>query len=407
MILENVKKKYQHILFEIEKIEIKESGLFCLKGKNGVGKTTLLNIIANEDKDYQGMVSENENISYYKKNNLLSSHLSFQETLGLINNVNNNTLAKLVDDLEVKDLINKKSKDLSIGEKQRLEIILCLSKESEIYLLDEPFSSLNKEYNKLIENFLIMLSKTRIVIVSEHAYKFRFLNGVIKIDKQQAKLLLVKENDKNDYHNYPNKDKIIRPKFFIFNKLLFLINGLSIISTFSLYFFTKSFQKNIYLNLDKQVSFSVVFVTKKYINTENYLDKFFLEKKLMNYKCNENVCYFYQIGNNETLNTLNKENPYLHFYSLESEINKGIKIKLDDKLKEIKYTLYAIVIVSFIIIVIGELLIYLLNENKHTILKKISSKYKISFIAYYLYLLFVTLFLSKKGAKIFYKFLSN
>jgi ATP-binding cassette subfamily E protein 1 len=53
--------------------------------------------------------------------------------------------AELLKPLELEPLLEKKAKNLSGGEMQRLSIALCLSKKADIYLLDEPSAYLDVE----------------------------------------------------------------------------------------------------------------------------------------------------------------------------------------------------------------------------------------------------------------------
>ena len=54
---------------------------------------------------------------------------------------------------------------LSIGERQRAELIITLSSISSIYLIDEPCSSLNSKYRKVIYDYIERLGKKYCVIM--------------------------------------------------------------------------------------------------------------------------------------------------------------------------------------------------------------------------------------------------
>ena len=86
-----------------------------------------------------------------------------------------------------------------------------------------------------------------------------------------------------------------------------------------------NFEKNLYNQLEKSNYFNEIYVIEKY-QTSQYLKDYIKDKN--NAVCYESVCKFTLHGNKETIDYLNKQNPYLHFYSLEDEVITDIKIKI-------------------------------------------------------------------------------
>src|SRR5439155_24255537 len=101
--------------------------------------------------------------------------------------------------LGVNILFDKKVKKLSGGEKQRLNITLCLGKQADVYLLDEPSSSLDIEYRfiatKVIKRFLIHNKKLGFIV--EHD----ILMLVSLAKEENSKIIIIGEtSDINNTH---------------------------------------------------------------------------------------------------------------------------------------------------------------------------------------------------------------
>ena len=68
-----IKSKIYHnqnstvVALENVELSIQNSGLYVISGDSGVGKTTLLNIMACEDTDFDGQVDQEGSVSYVKQ----------------------------------------------------------------------------------------------------------------------------------------------------------------------------------------------------------------------------------------------------------------------------------------------------------------------------------------------------
>lgn len=161
--------------------------IYGLIGKNGAGKSTLLKIIMRLLRGNQGKVlmnSENVNdkdftlipASFISDTALYYNDLTVYEHLLLICRVQNikknQALEKIKSILECLKLDNYKNNyplALSRGTLQRLNIAIGLLKNSGIYLLDEPFITLDPVQVSLVENLLIDFKKSeKLLLVSSH-----------------------------------------------------------------------------------------------------------------------------------------------------------------------------------------------------------------------------------------------
>jgi len=101
----------------------------------------------------------------------------------------------VINPLGINKIYNKKVKKLSGGELQRLSIALCLGTNANIYLIDEPSSSLDVEYRftvtKVIKRFL--LHNKKIGFIVEHDILLS-----ISLAKENTSKIIVFEETKNE-----------------------------------------------------------------------------------------------------------------------------------------------------------------------------------------------------------------
>ena len=138
----NIKKSYEdkEVLKSIN-ISFNNKGLYVIYGESGSGKSTLLDVICNTQ-NAQGTILYNgeeilKNDCYYRRNvvsyvnhdNNLFMDLSLKENL-LINQVTE--YEEYLDILNIRDLLDKKVRLMSAGEKQRSSFLVGITKKSTI-----------------------------------------------------------------------------------------------------------------------------------------------------------------------------------------------------------------------------------------------------------------------------------
>lgn len=176
MIKSNLKFKIET---EVDKLSLNASleinnEIVCIFGPSGSGKTTILNNIAGIINPKKGKISINNNCIFDHKNKINTPirqrniGYAFQdERLFLHMNVIKNLTFKSKDQILLKKIINifnlenilyRKIKNLSGGEKKRISLGRSLIGNPSILLLDEPLSGVDEERKFIILNFIKNLS---------------------------------------------------------------------------------------------------------------------------------------------------------------------------------------------------------------------------------------------------------
>lgn len=191
------------LLFKIEDFTISKNGLYILKGDNGTGKTTLLNLLAgvysvNQIKEKCGYfrIAENqkEEISYLYnpamlfngsvRENIILSETESEEELSKMRNLLKRFNAK-DENYEVKT----NSANLSLGESQKLFLIRTFMQGKNIVLLDEPSANLDVDSKVILRDFLKEEKENSIIILIAHDLLYEEISDEIYVvmDKKLVK----------------------------------------------------------------------------------------------------------------------------------------------------------------------------------------------------------------------------
>ncbi|WP_210619945.1 ATP-binding cassette domain-containing protein [Mammaliicoccus lentus] len=153
-----IKKHFKTRTIEMN-VQSNEPKIYAIVGKSGIGKTTMLNIIAglNEADDCKIKVNHNllsdhyhlvkvqdRNIGYLFQDYQLFPHMTVNENIHFMTSQNENT-KQLIRHLRIEHCLKQYPSTLSGGESQRVALCRVLSVKPNLLLLDEPFSSLDDE----------------------------------------------------------------------------------------------------------------------------------------------------------------------------------------------------------------------------------------------------------------------
>ena len=207
--LKKITKLYSSGVEALKGIDIKfrKSEFVSILGQSGCGKTTLLNIIGGLDrytngdlvingkstkefKDKDWDAYRNYSIGFvFQSYNLIPhqsvlSNVELALTLsGVSKNERRNRAIKALEDVGLKEQINKRPNELSGGQMQRVAIARALVNNPDIILADEPTGALDTKTSVQIMEILKKISKDKLIIMVTHNPELaeKYSSRIIKV----------------------------------------------------------------------------------------------------------------------------------------------------------------------------------------------------------------------------------
>lgn len=154
-------KKEENVILDTLNVEFKNGDISVILGTSGSGKTTLLRCILGLNNSYSGdiyfddeninnVATKDRNCSYVSQNLNMYPHMTLFDNISyplkLIQTPKKEIIDRvyeIADLLNIKPLLSRKPKQVSLGELQRASIAKAIIKRPDICLLDEPFSNLD------------------------------------------------------------------------------------------------------------------------------------------------------------------------------------------------------------------------------------------------------------------------
>ncbi|MDR0751335.1 MAG: ABC transporter ATP-binding protein [Christensenellaceae bacterium] len=191
--LQNIHQSYyeKDVLVGLD-LQLEKGQTIGIVGKNGAGKSTILKIIAGYISKFDGIYVQNiKTFSALIENPIFIDGLSGLENIKYILNKKEYDIAiSFAQQFGLLDYIDKSVRKYSMGMKQKLAIAIVFSRDAELYLLDEPFNSIDYETaTKLIDiiNSKRMLGVSTIVVthnmsrIEEYCDNiFQLKDGILK-----------------------------------------------------------------------------------------------------------------------------------------------------------------------------------------------------------------------------------
>lgn len=177
--LSNIYKTYSNEpLYESFNLQFEENKISCILGPSGIGKTTLVNIIAGIIKPDSGeiILPNNSKFSYVFQEPRLLEWYNVYDNLDIVlkEHYNSSNRKAIIDKtlnlVDLQDFSKYKISELSGGMAQRVSLARALAYPSNILILDEPFKGLDYklEEDLLLKFKNIWLDDKRTVLFITH-----------------------------------------------------------------------------------------------------------------------------------------------------------------------------------------------------------------------------------------------
>ena len=171
--IKNLTKNYNKFL-AVNKINflIQKNKTIGLLGPNGCGKTTTIGMILGLVTPSSGEIKiENKNISTFKRDEILkrfnfaSPYVELPKKLTVRQNLEiygrlygiknlNERIYEISEDLNIKNFFDRKTGELSSGQKNRVSLAKSLINKPEVLLLDEPTASLDPDIGDFVRSYI-------------------------------------------------------------------------------------------------------------------------------------------------------------------------------------------------------------------------------------------------------------
>ena len=204
---------------------ISSGKIIGLLGKNGAGKTTLIKLINDLLVPTNGEILINGNkvgveskkiISYLPERTYLNKQMKVSEVISYFkdfyDDFDEDKAKKLLKDLDLD--INESLSKMSKGMQEKVQLVLVMSRNASLYILDEPLGGVDpatRDY--ILDTILSNFNENASIIISTHliADIERILDEVIFIDK--GKIILQSDADKLRNKEKSSIDEIFRRMF--------------------------------------------------------------------------------------------------------------------------------------------------------------------------------------------------
>ncbi len=197
--------------------EIKEGEIFGLLGVNGAGKTTTFRMIMGLLDKTEGKITlDGKKIDYSltdqigfltEERSLITSKTVLEQAIyygvlkGLTEKEVEEKLDEYLDEFNIKEYKNKKIKELSKGNQQKIQFIISILHSPRLLILDEPFSGLDPINVEMFKKIILRLKKNKTMIIfSSHMMEHieYFCDSLVILVKGntvlEGKLIKIKED---------------------------------------------------------------------------------------------------------------------------------------------------------------------------------------------------------------------
>ena len=221
---ENVSLSYgNRLILDNINFKINEGEIFGMLGPNGVGKSTIFNLITGLIKPDSGKIKINNTnvvdfpiylrtkkfkVGYVPQYGGFFSDLTLYQNLKAIaeivinnKNIEETKINELITKFELENLKNIKAKFLSGGQKKKLVIALSLLSDPSVLLLDECFAALDVLTIKMLQEIIVNLQNEKKITICICDHQARDLLACVDVAMILSNCKIIAKGSPSDLVN--------------------------------------------------------------------------------------------------------------------------------------------------------------------------------------------------------------
>lgn len=185
LVANNLQIKYnEKAIFSPISFEIKNGDRIAIVGKNGMGKSSILKLILENEIQYDGelKIANDLKISYVSQSteNLRGNLKTFAQK----NNIDESIFKAMLSKMGFsKNDFDTDIKDMSEGQKKKVLIAKSISEKANIYIWDEPLNYIDILTRIQIEDAILKYKPTLILVEHDEAFIEKVATKIVKLEK--------------------------------------------------------------------------------------------------------------------------------------------------------------------------------------------------------------------------------
>lgn len=144
-------RRGDRILFSGVSFALEPGQALQVEGPNGIGKSSLLRIVAGLSRPFAGRIARAGTIGLVDERPALDPELTLSRALGFWNRIDG-TMPRHLDRLGLVELLDVPVRYLSTGQRKRAALARLLGQDATVWLLDEPLNGLDVDAAAVVED---------------------------------------------------------------------------------------------------------------------------------------------------------------------------------------------------------------------------------------------------------------
>ena len=175
-----------NIIFQNLNLSLSNRSITQIRGKNGSGKTTFINVVLNFLESKTGEIFwEGKNIkknifNFYNKTTFIMDHNTCTRKMTVLDNINfwsrlssskltKDEIVLLLETFNLQKYQNTKTMYLSSGEIRKLELLRLILEQKKLWILDEPYNHLDDLSIEILnQTFIDHINKDGVILFTSH-----------------------------------------------------------------------------------------------------------------------------------------------------------------------------------------------------------------------------------------------